>query len=406
MILDRAADFFDFDGWTFLNCAYHGPMPRVAVSALELAVELRQNPARIHADLHFRFPDAYRAAVGALIDADAATVSVVDSATAGTMVLVNGLDWQTGDEVVIPRQEFPSNRLPWQHLAPRGVVVRQVDLGTGPDREARLIAAITPRTRVLAASWVSYIDGRCLDLAVLSAACRDRGVILAVDVSQGLGGLPFSQKETPCDVLIGVGYKWLLGPYGLAFVRVAPGLAERLTVGNVNWFATTGSEDFNRLADLPWRPRQGGRKFDGNETASFFNVAAGTAALRYVAGLGPAAIHAHCQALHAHLITSLPSGYAALAVDAARRSNILCITGPDEAETARAFRHLKSQRIAVSSREGAIRIAPHVYNTIADIDRLLTALDAGASATTEPPGTASRSDDDLAARLKTLLDVN
>lgn len=411
-MLDRAADFFDFDGWTFLNCAYHGPMPRVAVSALEAAVELRKNPARLRGEYHFRFPDAYRRAVGVLIGADPSSVSVVDSATAGTMVLANGLDWRPGDEVVIPLGEFPSNRLPWQHLARRGVVLRQVDLGTGPDREARLIEALTPRTRVLAASWVSYVDGRCLDLGALSHACRDRNVIFAVDVSQGLGGLPFSLADTPCDVVIGVGYKWLLGPYGLGFVRVAPALAERLDVGNVNWFATEGSEDFNRLADLPWVPRRDGRRFDGNETASFFNVAAGTAALRFVADVGPAAVHAHCLALHDHLIARLPPGCTPLALDAPRRSNILCVTGPDEASTARAFRSLRSQRIAVSSREGAIRISPHMYNTVADIDRLVEGLaeglrrgpESGPDADVAPVDSAD--DRAFEARLKALVGVS
>ena len=398
--MHRSADFAGFGDWTFLNCAYHGPMPRVAEEALAAAVELRRNPSLIRPEYHFAFPDAYRRAIGALIGAAPDTISVVDSATAGTMVLVNGLDWRDGDEVVIASGEFPSNRLPWLSLAGRGVSLREVDPGMGSDREARIVDALSPRTRVLHASWVSFTDGRRLDLAPLAAACRARDVLFVVDGSQGIGGLPFDMADAGCDVLTGAGYKWLLGPYGLGYVVIRPELAERLTPGNVNWFATRKSEDFNRLADLPLAPRPGAMRFDMNETANFFNVAAGTAAARYIAEVTPAAIEAHAQALLDRLIAGLPAGWTPLAADAPLRSNILCVRGPDDETTARALAHLRARRVAVSSREGALRISPHVYNATADIDRLLEALGTSRTggSTESPPA-----DDAVHATLQPLL---
>jgi selenocysteine lyase/cysteine desulfurase len=372
----------------------------VAEAALAAAVELRRNPSLIRNEYHFTFPDAYRRAIGALVNADPDTVSLVDSATAGTMILANGLDWRDGDEVVIPKAEFPSNRLPWQHLGRRGVTLREIDLGTGPDRETRLAEALSARTRVLQVSWVSFTDGRRLDLAPLAAACRDRNVLLAVDGSQGVGGLPFDMAAAGCDVLLGAGYKWLLGPYGLGYVVIRPGLAERLDVGNVNWFATRQSERFDRLADLPLAPRPGAMRFDMNEPANFFNVAAGTAAARYVAEVTPAAIEAHARALLDRLIAGLPAGWTPLSADAPLRSNILCFRGPDEKTTDRALAHLRARRVALSAREGALRVSPHVYNTESDVDRLLEVLAESASARDDESSVAR---DDVHARLTSML---
>lgn len=377
---DRAADFADFGGWTFLNCAYHGPMPKVAAKALAAAVELRQNPARLAADYHFSFPDAYRDAIAPLIGAAPDTISLTDSTTQGMMLLANGLDWQPGDEVIIPRGEFPANRHPWLHLGRRGVVLREVTLDGGDTCE-RIAGAFSSRTRLVSVSWVRFMDGRRLDLAPISRLCRERGVLFAVDGSQGVGGLPLDLAATPCDLLACSGYKWLLGPYGLGFVHVEPTLGERLELDNVNWFGVEGAEDFNRLADLPLVMGPGARRFDANETANFFNVAAGTAAARYLGAITPAAVAEHCQGLHARLIEGLPAGFSPLVPgDAALRSNILCVKGADEALTARAFALAKAQRVAVSSREGFIRVSPHVYNTTADIDRLLGVLAEAAGA--------------------------
>ncbi len=391
---DRAREFAGFGGWAYLNCAYHGPMPRVAEEALAAAVALRRNPAYLSDHYHFSFPDAYRRAIAGLIGCRPEEVALTDSTTRGMMLLAGGLDWRAGDEVVVPRGEFPANRLPWLWLERRGVTVRGVDLGAGAGAAGRIEAALTARTRLVSVSWVGYADGRRLDLAPISALCRSRGVLFAVDGSQGIGGLPFDLAATPCDLVACSGYKWLLGPYGLGFAYVAPALAARLEPAEVNWFGMEGAENFNALAELPLAPRPGARRFDANEPANFFNVAAGTAAARWLAAIGPAAVAAHCRALHARLIAGLPAaftplgGFAPGAPAGTLRSNILCLSGPDRETTARAFRLLRQRRVAVSSRESFLRVSPHVYNTEGDIDRLLEALAdaaAGRDVDADPP---------------------
>jgi selenocysteine lyase/cysteine desulfurase/RimJ/RimL family protein N-acetyltransferase len=376
---DRSVDFFDFGGVAYLNCAYHGPLPRVSARAAVAAMRIKQTPHRVQDEYHFTFPDAYRAAVARLIGCASSDVAVTDSTTHGIMTLVGGLDWRRGDEVVIPEGEFPANLFPWRSLERDGVVLKQLALDPLRDDGSALLEAIadaiTSRTRVVSVSWVSYVTGLRYDLAALGRLCRERDVLFVVDGSQGIGGLPFDVRETPCDLVACSGYKWMLGPYGLGFAYVNPELAERLRPFNVNWFAIAGARDFNRLSRAQFAFERHARRFDINEAANFINTAAGTASVHYLLEITPAAVERHVRALQQHLVDNLPDGFNEVrAIPDRMRSNILRVVGPDQGATRAAYERALERNVVLSMREGAIRIAPHIYNTAADVQRLLEAI--------------------------------
>jgi selenocysteine lyase/cysteine desulfurase len=372
---DYSADFHDFGGTVYLNCAYHGAMPRVASAAVAEALALKQTPHLIRDEYHFTYPDAYRRAVAELIGGEARDVAVANSATQGIMLAVAGLDWRSGDEVVLPAGEFPSNRFPWLSLEARGVTVREIDLGTGDDATERLLEAIRAPTRVVAASWVAYSSGRLLDIAALGRRCREVGALLVLDASQAIGGLPFSVADVEVDIVACAGYKWLLGPYGTGFAWVHPELSDRLTAPNVNWFALAGADDFNRLSDCDLTFAAGARRFDINEPGNFLNMGGGTASLRYILEVTPEAVRGHVLDLQRRLLDGLPAGMRPLGPeDPERRSNILCFSPGSDTAGDRLFARLIGERVVLSRREGALRVSPHVYNTESDIDRLLDVL--------------------------------
>ncbi len=373
---DHRSDFHDFAGVAYINCAFHGAMPRVATEAVDRALDLKRTPFLIRDMDHFDFPDAYRSAVAEIIGAEARDVAVTDSATQGTMILVSGLDWTPGDEVLIPRGEFPSNRFPWKSLETRGVVVREIDMSSTEAALEALEAAIGDRTRVVSLSWVSYSTGAKLDLEPIGALCREHGALLCVDGSQGVGGLSFDVDDTGVDLLMCAGYKWMLGPYGTGFAWVRPDLVEGLALANINWFSLTGARDFNRLSecDLVFEP--GARRFDRNEPGNFLDMAGAAASARYLHGVGVARIERHNQALLDRLIDGLPAGFRSLApAEPARRSNILCIAADSPERSDAAFERLAASNVYASRREGAIRFSPHVYNTEEQIDLALEALE-------------------------------
>lgn len=372
---DFFSDFHDFEGAVYLNCAYHGAMPRVATRAVEAALRLKQTPNLIRDEYHFSFADDYRAAVAELIGADPADVAVADSSTHGIMVLVSGLDWKAGDEVLLPAGEFPANRFPWMSLEERGVVVHEVDLGDGSQATELLGKAMNERTRVVAASWVQYSTGVMLDIERIGELCRERGVLFAIDAAQAIGGIPFSVNDTSVDLVACAGYKWLLGPYGTGFTWVRPELGERLEVSNVNWFSLAGASDFTHLSECELEFSPGARRFDVNEPASFLNMAGATASTRYLTGVTPELVRQHVLELQERLLAGLPAGMSLLgSEDPAKRSNILCFSPGSDTEGDRIARRLLEERIFLSRREGALRISPHIYNTQGDIDRLLAVL--------------------------------
>lgn len=369
-----AQDFYAEPETSYLNCAYHGAIPNVAVEAMNEAAALKQAPYKLLDVAHFEFPKAYRAALAAVLGGDEKQIVIGDSATHGIMLMVQGLHWQAGDEVVISDAEFPANRFPWQSLQQKGVVVRMVSM-KGSDWLTNIQQAITPRTRVVGLSWVSYSTGFRLDLGAASRLCRDNGVKLVIDASQGVGGLPFNVKEVPFDLLTCATYKWLMGPYGLGFSYIGHDLLSELSTPNIHWMRVKGAEDFNRLNDVDLDLVEDASRFDVNETANFFNLAAGTASLRYLQGIGIAQVAAHDAALMQQLLDGLSGGFKVMSdITPEHRSNILCLRGDNETHTQEVFARLREARVFTSLRDGNLRISPHIYNTADDIDRLLRVL--------------------------------
>lgn len=379
MPTDRRHDFYSTDGITYLNCAYQGPMPRLAIEATRAALRLKMTPHLIGDRDYFSYPDALRDAVARLLAVPAATIAVTDSTTSGIMLVVNGLDWRPGDRVLIPAGSFPANRFPWHWLARQGVEVVEVEGDPGQESKQteveRFAAAMTPRTRVVSVEWVSYSSGRRRDLAALGALCREHGALFVVDGTQGVGGLRLDLAATPCDLLACSAYKWMLAPYGVGFACLTPELADRLVPHNVNWFRVEGAEDFSRLSACALTLVPGARRFDKNAPASFFDVAGATASTEYLTEVTPAAIEEHVRGLLDRLVAGLPAGFSAVgSLAAGDRSNILCIAAASPQATREAYGCLRAAGVVVSLREAAVRISPGIYNTVDDVDRVLALL--------------------------------
>ena len=170
-----------------------------------------------------------------------------------------GLDWRAGDEIVISDQEFPSNRIVWESLAPLGIKVVQVDMANSSSPEQALIAALTSKTRLLSVSSVQYASGLVLDLQLLGAECRRRGVIFCVDAIQSIGVKPFDVQVCQADFVMADGHKWMLGPEGLAVFYCRREWIPRLTLRQFGWHMVEAVGDYDRK---DWRPAASARRFE------------------------------------------------------------------------------------------------------------------------------------------------
>lgn len=181
-----------------------------------------------------------------LLDCPGDHVATIANTTSGINLIAEGLDWQHGDNVVIPDHEFPSNLFPWQNQRAKGVEVRIVPRRGDEVSIDDLIEACDHRTRLISASWVGYATGFRLDIDQLVDRAHQRGILVFLDAIQGLGIYPLSIRETPVDFLAADGHKWLLGPEGLGIMMVRPEHFDRLRCCNVGWASVKESFNYSK----------------------------------------------------------------------------------------------------------------------------------------------------------------
>ena len=370
---DFTKEFFDFSPTVYLNCAYHGPFPRATVARIHQAIELKINPARMESHHFFDNTKSVRNRLAQLVNANPSDIALTNSATQGIGMVAAGLDFKSGDEVVIASNNFPSNLFTWLHLRRFGVRAKVLKPLDGYLRVEDVAAALTPRTRILALDWVSYLTGVRIDLAALGELAHQHGSLFVVDGTQGVGALELDVQALPIDVIAVGAYKWLLGPYSTGFAYLSPQVRDRLDLKVVNWLTVKGSEEFDSLPVEEFSLPKTAEIFDVPATANFLNLYALDASLEFVQRAGVRTVTEHCT----QLLDRLGEGAMrrGLRLSAAwapeRRSTILCFQADSPEATKALFDKLTAQHIAVSLRHGMIRVSPYLYNTEADIDRLL-----------------------------------
>jgi selenocysteine lyase/cysteine desulfurase len=213
-----------------------------------------------------------------------------------------------------------------------------------------------------------------VDLAGLSAATRESGAFLVVDAIQGVGQLPLDLARTPVDVLACGGQKWLLSPWGSGFVYVRRDLIGALEPAITGWLAFEGTDDLTRLTRYDDTLRADARRFE-LMTLPYQDFAGLNASLELLLAIGIERIRDHIRTLHRPVIEWAERSGARIASPRGRSgSGILCVAPEGVRE---AHRRLKAARIVCSLREGAIRLSPHCYNTVGEMERVAHALAAG-----------------------------
>lgn len=361
-------ELFDLGDRAYLDGANQGPMPSRSLEAVRRALEWKRDPSTLDDALYFELPDRVRRAAAALLGCAPEDVALATGASHGIGLVACGLDWRAGDRVLLPRGEFPANALPWAALRRRGVRVDIVD----PDRVAE---SVDSATRVVSVGHVNFATGRRLDVEAIGAACARHDALFVVDVAQSLGAVPFDVGRCRATVVAAAGYKWLMSPYGTGLTYVRPDAVERFRVPTFNWATVLGADDFSRLVDLHPEHRPGAIRFDVPEAAAFLHTSAMAESLELLARVGVERVHRHAIGLLDRVIDGLPSGFD---VDSdlrpSRRSTILRIVGSDATVMQRVHGRLARRGVAVSLREGGLRVAPGIWADDADVDRLLEAL--------------------------------
>lgn len=375
--MDYRQEFADFEGFAYFNAALQGPLPLVAERAAREALEWKKHPYRLPDALYFDLPDRIREKIARLIGARNEEVAVTTGASSGMACVAAGIDWKSGDEVLIGSGEFPAHFATWLRYQQAGKLrMRIVE-----PRERFLcaddyVAAIGPHTRVVTASLVRFDNGAMLDVAPVARACEKAGAALLLDVTQCAGAMRFRIRDLGATMAVCSGYKWLLGPYGTGFFWIAEEWIERLSLGATYFLALDGARDFHALPSRELRPAPGARRWDSAETANFTNLAALDASLELLERIGADYIRRHVDALTSELIERLPRERYTIACPESReqRGPYVCISAREPDDTAAIYERLRTRQISVSLRGKSLRISPYIYNTSAEISRLMGVL--------------------------------
>jgi selenocysteine lyase/cysteine desulfurase len=240
--------------------------------------------------------------------------------------------------------------------------------------------AIDEKTAIVAAPQCHWTDGSKVDLERIGKRVRDVGAALVIDASQSLGACPLDLGKVQPDFLVAVGYKWLLGPYGLGYLYVAPKWRECGMPLEQSWLTRVGSEDFAGLVDYRDEYRPGARRFDMGEFPQFVLVPMAIAALEQILAWGVSNIQETISTLSRRIAHHARGEEYAVLPPEQRCGHMIGIRHPEgvPSELASLFREA---RVFVSIRGDSIRIAPHLFNDRNDIERLfevLRAVHAGA----------------------------
>jgi cysteine desulfurase / selenocysteine lyase len=364
--------------WTtdtiYLNNASIGPLPERTRLVLEAFNRKRAAPFRLpDRDIFSSMAESRRLAAE-LVGAAPEEIALSINTGFGLSLAARALPLEEGDIVLASDREFPANVYPWMLLKDIGVTLELASTTAEgwPDEEYLLERIRDPRVRVLTVSLVQFSNGYTVDLARLSAATRATGTYLVVDAIQGIGQIPLDLRRTPVDVLSCGAQKWLLSPWGSGFVYVRRELIRELRPSVTGWMAFEGTDDFTRLTQYNDTLRGDARRFE-LITLPYQDFAGMNASLGLLLSLGIARIREHLQSLHEPVLAwAARSGATVVSPRGERGSGILCVA---PANVGQAFRALKGAHIISSMREGAIRLSPHAYNTLDEMERVVEALE-------------------------------
>ena len=359
----------------YLNNGSTGPLPRRTVEALADFNERRAAPYLITEEVQFGILRRSRELCARLVNARPEDIALMVNTSYGINLAARSLPLSAGDVIITNDREFPANIYPWMALAEKGITLERIPCVDGlPDEDALLRALDRPRVKVLTTSWVAFASGYRVDLARIGTACRERGIFFVVDAIQGLGALTLDLASTPVDILACGAQKWLLGPWGTAFVYVRPELVQQLEPQAVGWLATRASENFASLVDYDLTYLPDARRFEVI-TVPFQDFSGLNASLELLFELGPSAAAAHVAELTARIVDwakHRPDVTLITPVSPAQRAGIVTLRTRD---TAAAADRLTQAGVVFSLREGGIRLSPHCYNTRDEIDAALAVLE-------------------------------
>lgn len=355
----------------YLNNCSLTPLPRRGRERIErFAREWAELGGRAWYDHWIGEYEALRSDIAGVLGADADEVAIEPNVSAGLVGIASTLDYAKRPRVVVADLDFPTDGHVFHAVASRGA---QVEIVRSPDRVRVPLEvferAIDDRTAAVCTGHVYFTSGWIQDIAALAELCHRKGAVLVVDAYQSIGALPFDVHASGVDYLVGGTLKWLMGGPGIAYLYARSDVAASAHPSAVGWWGVQDpfAFDIERL-----RPGTGARRFEYGTpaVAAIYAARAGIELLREV---GVDVVRERHQLLSQRLVDGArEQGWTVRCpVDARERTSIVTVEHP---EAQGAVDALRARGLICDTRPGLIRLSPHHFNTLEEMDRALELL--------------------------------
>jgi selenocysteine lyase/cysteine desulfurase len=361
----------------YLNSASWSPLPLKTLEAGRAAVGRKGRPWTLDADFASGQHERARTAAARLIEADASDIALIPSISYGVATAAKLLTIERGARVIVLEDDHSSPVLEWQtRAAGQGFAVETVRRPDDGDWTSAVLAAIerpgAAPISLASISSVHWSDGGLIDIDKVGAVLRQRGARFLIDATHGAGVLAMDVKQLDPDFVMFPTYKWLLGPYGRAFLYVArrhqDGVPLEQTASgrrNVRAENDVYFTDLNYVADA--------RRFDMGERDHFISLEMASIGMEMMADWGAAAVAQRLQMLTDRIVDGVRNIGVGVPERRVRAPHILSLSFADGI-LAGLVEALAAEGIYVAARLGRMRVSPHVFNDEADVDRFVAAL--------------------------------
>jgi len=362
---------------TYLNGAFMSPLLRSVEKIGHEAVSQKCMPFEIIADDFFIGTENLRKVFAEFIEApDFQNTAIIPSVSYGIATVANNVKLNSGDEIIIVEGQFPSNVYAWKKLAAKNNASVKV-IGP-PDNfqnrgkiwNQKILDAITKKTALVAIAPVHWADGTIFNLKAIREKTRLFHALLIIDGAQSIGALPFSVKDIQPDALVTVGYKWLLGPYGLGMAYYSDAFNDGEPIEN-NWINRYNSKDFTQLVNYQndYQPKSG--RYNMGECSNFNLVPMLTKSIQQLNEWRPENIQDYCENISKKAIDDLRNLGCFIEDEAYRANHLFGIYLPKNINLDKLKAKFQEKNIYVSYRGDAIRVSPNVYNTGSEFEKFV-----------------------------------
>jgi selenocysteine lyase/cysteine desulfurase len=365
---------FDIPGdIVYLNCASLSPQLRSVTEAGSQALRRKASPWQIRASDWFSDSEDLRALLARVLNTEADGIALIPSVSYGVSIAAANLPVKKGQQILVLDQEYPSNYYSWRELAAAtGAELNVVKKGEGSWTEA-ILASMGAATAIVSVPNCHWTNGALIDLERVSDKTHAVGAALVIDASQSLGAYPLDIGRIQPDFLVSVGYKWLLGPYGLGYLYAAPRWRTEGKPIEYSWLTKKDSENFAELVNYRDEYRPGARRFDMGEFSNFISLPMARQSLSQVLDWGVANIQSALKEITASIeekAARLGMNYPAFPGRVGHMIGIDFPGGMPEAIKD----ELSANNIFVGFRGQSIRVSPYLYTRESDIEKLFSVI--------------------------------